>query len=798
MHMVANYVRIALRAARKHKAYTALNIAGLAIGIGGSLLMFLYVFFELSYDQFLDDADRIYRVVETQCRKPEQCSQRFTTTGVLASAIVNTYPEVEATTRLYNFRMQQATVSLGEDNFQVVPYYADSTFFDVFSFPLLAGEAEDVLRRPNTAVVTAKQARILFGESFPVGKTFALHVQQELVVFEVTGIMEDVPPNSHLAFDLLLSFSSLRQSGLDFSWQNQRANGKVITYAMLDNNVQSTELETELSSLARAHLGEEFVDARMFRYDLQGITSIYYDTYLAPNTGRTPYLLIFAGVGLLLLLIAVANYVNLATSRSFTRAREIGVRKACGAHRVQLVRQFVNESLVLTWLALPLAIGCVWMVLPAFNMLVERHIPIETLGHPIFILIVLVLTCSIGVLAGAYPAVIMARVRPVHVFRGEMGWGIKRTHLRKSLIVFQLVISLALIYGTLVMQRQLAFMEQKDMGFDPGEVMVVSVDDRTLWGQFDAFKAAFAAHPDVAQVAASQGTPFLRFGQYKLEYSVGEETFYFDVAGVDYDYLSTMAMQVVAGRMFDPERPADASDAVILNEAAVQALGWLSAEEAIGKRIEGRGEVIGIVQDFHIYPLHWPVRPVLFTIDLEQHWHITVRLIEEPSVAVLRHLEAAWEDLVPNQPLAYTVLADEMTGLYQTEHRTRQLLINFSWLAVGIALLGVFGLMAFSARQRTKELGIRKVLGATPEALVFLLSKEYFGLVVVGIILAIPLSYLAMSEWLQEFAYRIALPWGDYLLLGCSALAVVLLIVGMQAVRAARINPVQSLRVDTQ
>jgi len=799
--MLRNYLKIAIRHLKRHKGYAFINVSGLAVGIACCLLIFLFVRDERSYDRFHTNADRIFRVLqgepnEWNVRRVEEMSP------LLAPGFMEALPEVEQAVR---FIARPNSLISREDgsvrSYQDGLIYADSNFFDVFSFPLLQGDPATALARPLSLVLTETAARTYFGDANPVGQVL---LYNNTHAFEVTGVLADDATRSSLRFDLLASFSSLRQlpgeSGMFNSGWSVSA---YPTYLLLREGASQTAVEAKIPRVLRQRTDAEHV--LQARFGLEPITQIHLYSKAGNTLGPQSdirYVYLFSGIALLVLLIACINYMNMATARSANRAREVGLRKVVGAHRSQLAAQFLGESMLTSLSAVLLAVGLTRLALPAFETLMDRDIQTGLFREPAFLLLVLALVVVVGVVSGSYPALLLSRFAPVDVLKGRLGRMASGAALRKGLVVFQFAGSVALIVCTLIMQSQLDYVRTKRLGLNAAQVLVLPLQASPIGQpspisqQPEAFKTELGKLSTVQQVAFSTAVPTQQASRFSYTAEGSERTYTVSLYGIDSLFLQTLGIELVDGRAFSETR-ADEGIAVLINEAAVRDYEW---DEAVGQTLPVRIgttplEVVGVVADFHFASLHEPITPLVF-MPLGE-WKSRFALIRVTATDLsqtLRSVEALWQQFSPEHPFEYFFLDDAFDRLYQAEDRLARLFGTFTLTAILIACLGLFGLTAFSAEQRTKEIGIRKVLGATVAHLVYLLSRDFLGLVAVAFVVAMPVAYFIMERWLEDFAYRIEIRGGEFLMAGLAALGVALLTVSYQAVKAALADPVTALR----
>ena len=780
--MLQHYLILALRNSRRHANYTLINIAGLALGLACCLIIALYVHHELSFDRFNEHADRIYRVVQ---------EQRFATTqqvavmsSPVAPALVSTFPEIETAVRFY---AAKDMMHIGQSHTaEVTIAYVDSTVFSVFSLPLLQGNPSQVLVAPNSIVLTESTAQKFFGSSDPVGQ-IVQYGEREL---KVTGVMVNIPSHAHFDFEAFVSYSSLDMEFDLHSW----GRNSMWTYLLLQPDTSPEALEAKFPAFIKNHI--ERSDALdVFSYYLQPLTDIHLHSHMVGEIGMnndisTVY--IFSAIAFLILIIASINYINLATARSSQRVREVGIRKVMGANREQLIFQFLGESTLLTFLGVLGALVLVRFFMPFFNVLFGINLKLD----PIAVAVLVGFFLVTGLLAGAYPAFHLSRFRPVKVLNAIPPEG--GVTFRKALVIVQFTMSITLIIAVGVTFEQLRYMENKDLGFEKEHLISLGV--RGEVDKVALLKEELARQPEVLSVATSRtimgdefpSTTFRREGTHEDDMLMVS---YFDI---DPDFVETMGIQVLAGRNFSKELVSDIEGSILINEAAVHAFGWTSAEEAIGNRItQGwTPEIIGVVKDFHFKTLHQSIDPLVLWWEPPELRTVTVRTVPGDLDVTLASLEAAWNRVLPGQPFTFTLLEEHLNTLYKSDHTLGRLIGLFAVLAIFIACLGLLGLTSFTYQQRKKEIGVRKVLGASVRGIVTMLSKEVLQLIVIAFLLAVPLAYFAMKSWLDGFAYHIEPTLWVFIIAGMMTMVVALLAVIYQSVEAALSNPVKSLRFE--
>jgi putative ABC transport system permease protein len=803
--MLKNYLKIALRNLRRHKTYSFINVVGLAVGLACCLLISLYVKDELSYDRYHAKADRIFKIV-TDSRWPEKESKFALTPAPLAEALVRDFPEVETATRLFTF-FGEGLVAYGEKRFtEPRIYFGDSTFFEVFSIPLLAGDARTALARGNAVVLTQNVARKYFGEEDPLGKTLSINHGFDV---QITGVMAEVPANTHFHCDFVLSMTAMRFSRSPSFITNNNFH----TYAVLRPNASPQALEAKfpeaIKKYAAAQVAERFgqtfeaytAAGNETKWTLVPVTDIHLrsnrEYEIEPNGSLTTVYL-FASIAAIVLLIACINFMNLATARSAGRAKEIGVRKVIGSNRLQLLGQFLTESLLLSFFALLIALVLVELFLPTFNQLAGKQIEISFFANAVSIAILLGVTLLVGLLAGSYPAFVLSAMRPALVLKSGSPTNLGGAWIRRGLVVFQFAISVALIAGTFIVHKQLGFVLNRSLGFDKEQVLVIKRAS-ALGQQREAFKQKLLQNSNVINAAASTTLPGKLYGRstYRALGAPAENSHAMHEMDVDENFLPTLGLTLNSGRNFSREFATDTS-AVILNEAAAKLFGW---NEPLGQFLTQPGDslwranVIGVVKDFHFESLHKQIQPLVILYQPNfQYWSIRVR--PENLAATVQAVETLWREFAPQQPFEFSFLDQDFDAQYRAEERTGKIFGIFSALAIFIACLGQFGLASFTIQKRTKEIGVRKVLGASAVSIVSLLSKEFVKLVLLATLIASPLAYYIMHRWLQAFAYRIDIGVMTFILSGSVALVIALLTVSLQSLKAALANPVEALRYE--
>ncbi len=808
--MLQNYLKIAFRNLLKNRLFSAINIGGLAVGLAASLLLALFVYDELRFDRFHENADRIVRVVFRADINGGKVREPFAMPPT-AAALKNDYPEVQAATRLREggtFAILQENNTLRGANLAFV----DANFFEIFSLPMLAGDAVRGLSEPNAVVISEEWAARVFGAADPVGRPLKLKNWAEPMW--VVGVMKNIPRNSHFQFDLLASMVGMPEAKSD-SWMQS----EFYTYLLLSEGCNWRDLEAKLPQTVEKHMGPQFqAGVGMSLADfkskgnqiglfLQPLTDIHLHSDFAFDLspgGDVRYVWIFGAVALFILLIACINFMNLSTASAARRAREVGIRKAIGSSKTGLMGQFLTESMLLTGISFSIGLVLAVLALPAFRHLTGKQLDLDFAANPSVVASLLVFGLVVGLLAGSYPAFFLSGFRPMQVLRGgaaaSSGQG-GAAGLRSSLVVLQFVISVGLMIATTVVYRQLGFIQDKKLGYDR-DAMLVLTNTGMLGDREAGFREALLQDTRVASITTSGYRPVgPSFNNNSMVYPddrAGELMKTLRYA-VDEQYIPTLGMKLVSGRNFSSEMLTDSS-AIIINEAAARAFGWVTAEAAIGHTLtQSRSNaasityrVIGVLEDFHFKSLHERITPLLMV--LESTPGLMLKTKTSDVAALLASVQEKWVKMGVDEPLDYAFMDDYFQQTYATEQRTGLIMGIFAGLTIFVACLGLFGLAAFTAERRTKEIGVRKVMGASVASITGLLAKDFLKLVAVAIVIASPLAYYFMQKWLSDFAYRIDIQWWMIAISGVVAVLIAFLTVGSQAMKAALANPVKSLR----
>ncbi|AKD57628.1 ABC transporter permease [Spirosoma radiotolerans] len=794
--MFRSYLKIAFRNLWKNRLFSTLNVVGMGVGIAAVGLMVLYVWHELSYDRFNANADRIFRVVQ-YAQWAGGNLQLAPTSAPFAGALKNDYPAIEKTVRLYPEGGGLITYRDKKIETNDV-MFADQSVFDVFTFPFLYGNPATALAQPERIVITKTLAEKLFGDaSKAVGQPieFSNHFANI-----VTGVIADVPTNSHLQFSALRSMPTNYTNG----WQNF----ELYTYVLLNKAADVKGLEAKLAGFFPKYLKKEMGDGVTYRMELQPLPSIHLHSHLdyeASANGNSQTVYIFALVAALILLLAGINYVNLYTVRSIGRLREVGVRKAIGSQRSQLVGQFITESVLMALLASLVGIVFANMALPLFNELADKSLSLTLYGPWLMLGVVALFALLLGVGSGIYPALVLSGFRTVVALKGQTSSKIGGIGFRKALVVFQFVAAVGLIACSWVIYQQMGYVLHKDLGFNKDQVLTFHLESEAARKQIQSLKEELRKSPLIEAVSGASnpignnniGMKGMIFEQNGVMPTGTQAVQKF---AVDADYLNTLQIKLKQGRNFSESFPGDAMGAVLVNEALVKKMGWTSP---IGKRVKSyldkdklfEAQVIGVVGDFHTYSLQHKIEPLVLDMPAPfEKDNLYIRIRPGEAKEALAYIQTVYQQFDPSASPSFHFLDENFSQQYKAEQKQGQLLLSFTILAVLIACLGLFGLAALAAEARTKEIGIRKVLGASVISIVSLLSKDFLKLVIIAIVISTPIAWYAMSQWLQSFAYKVDLAWWVFALAGLLAVGVALLTVGFQSVKAALTNPIESLK----
>ncbi|MGD8777474.1 MAG: ABC transporter permease [Ignavibacteria bacterium] len=775
--MLRNNLKVAVRNLTRNKIYSLINIVGLGVGIACVVLIMLWVKYELSYDKFHENADRLYRVVFTT----EQINYHgFYQPGPLANYLKENFPGIEQST---NYSEMEWKLSHGTKGFFCKGSFVDTAFFKMFSFPVEEGNPETVLINPGSVVISKSLAQKIFGQNDPVGKTLKLNDDSDLIV---TGVFPDVPETSHMQFDFVIPFSDAPD------WMNMWDRKCVQTYVLLKENISFDDVNKNIYGVMNKHNPEW--ENVLYLYP---ITKSH--LYEPGGTGRIVYIYIFSVLGILILLVACINFMNLSTARSEKRMKEIGIKKTVGSSRWELVKQFMSESIMFSFIALFISIILVELSLPYVNNILNTQI---TLNYSVgMITILLSITLLTGLVAGSYPALYLSSFRPIVILKGKTlkTTGDRSSIFRKTMVIVQFAFSVFIITCVLFINNQLHFIQSKNLGFNKEQVLVISTRG-ALQHNVSTIKNELLKHPAVQSVTASATnlTSFAGAGTGPIEWEGKDPEKLLEVGFnfVDKDFIKTLQIKMVQGRFFSKEFSTDMSEAFVVNEATVKAMG---IDNPINKNLTAwfgrKGKIVGVISDFNTMSLHNEMTPVVF-IPAQAANYLCVRIKSDDISGTIKSIGTIIKKIVPDDPFEYQFLDEKINTLYKTEQVTGELATFIAILAIFISCLGLLGLASFSSQQRTKEIGIRKVLGSSVIGILIMLVMDFVKWILLANIIAVPIAWYAMNKWLQNFVYRIDISWWVFLLAGGIALVIALATVSFQAIKAAIANPVESLRYE--
>ncbi len=810
--MLKNYFKIAYRNLTRNKAFSFINILGLAVGLATCVLMIQYIFSELGYDKQIKNADRIFRIAYKAVKKvnPEDKSWA-STSAPIAWGLKSDMPEVEQSTRLLKFPSLDKMLlkyEHGNDKksfYESNGYYVDSTFFQIFTYDFIFGNSQTALNEPNSIVISNQIARKIFGNENPVNKSITVGLPYGDFIYTVKGVFDDSKIKSHIPAHFFLSM----KNGDVGTWvqiqTNWATNNIFHTYVKLKEGVNAGNFEGKLQAFIDRRGGKDQKELGILRQlFIQPVPDIYLhsdlDNEIAPN-GNITYLYILGSIALFVLLIACINFMNLSTARSLKRAKEVGVRKVLGAERKSLVYQFLGESILMSCLALLTALIIAYLILPLFNNLTQKNITLFDQSS-IWVWIIL-LTAGTGLLSGVYPAFYLSSFRPITVLKGKLLNNFSGAAIRKGLVVFQFVISICLILGVIIIQRQLQYMDSQQLGFNKNQQLILPLQSPSVIKNYEVLKTELLKKPGVKNVTSGSTYPGISSVDDMVFYAEGKsvkEAIDIKLANIDNDYFETLGLKVIAGTGFSKEFTADSNN-IVLNETALRDLGY-PVKTAIGRKIyfdfqgsHNTMQIIGVVRNFNYESLYNRIKPFAFnTLMGNKHAYVIANISTKNYAGILQGIATSWSRINPGMPFVYSFLDKDFQKNYEKDQRASGIVWSFTVIAILIACLGLFGLSAFAAEQRFKEIGVRKVLGASVISIVRLLSKDFIRMVLVAIVVAAPIGWYFMNKWLEGFAYRTPVSWWIFAITGFLAILIALVTVSFQAIRAAIGNQVKSLR----
>jgi putative ABC transport system permease protein len=793
--MIKNYIKIAFRNLWRHKSFSLINIIGLAVGMTACFLIFIYVKFELSYDKFNQNFDQIYRL-NTDIKSPQEVLHWSSASAPMGPALQQDYPEdVKENVRVFQsgFLMVNGDKKFQENNIG----FSDPSLFRIFTFPFIKGDPNTALSAPFDVVLTESMAKKYFDSNDIIGKSLLMDGKHPLII---TGVIKDVPLNSHFNFDMMISASTMEK--LKMINMQEWGNFSNFTYLLLPKGFDAAKLQAKLPGFIYRHITD---DQRNHGYNytlfIEPLKEVYMDNFRgAEVNGSITNVYTFSIVAIFILLIACINFVNLTTARASERAKEVGIRKVVGAFKNQLAIQFLGESVIISLVAFVFAFAMSFLLLPLFNELAGKTVSESIFDHG-YIFILFGISLSIGLLAGIYPSFVLTSFSITSVLKGRFSTSIRGIFLRKGLVVVQFTISIVLIVGTIIVYNQLNYMRNQSLGFNKDQMVVIDFSgDSVIQSQARPIKNELQQVNGVISVSGSSNTPGNGnpVGYSQVENHSGSmQSMNLNLYDIDYDFIQQYGLKLLAGRGFSTAFTSDSTKAFVINETAAKSLGYLRPDEAIGKRFSqwGRtGQIVGVVKDFHFQSLQENIKEMDLRINPHNINVFTVKIKGENIQNTIDALKSKWKTLAPQRPFSYSFLDDNFNKQYVNEDRFGKMFMYFAFLAIMISCLGLLGLASYSTLQRTREIGIRKVLGASVPGIVNMLSKEFLQLVIISALIAFPIAWIGMHSWLKDFAYRIDIGWWVFAVAGILACFIAIVTISFQAIRAAVANPVLSLR----
>ncbi len=793
--MIKNYFKIAFRSLLKSKATSFINILGLSIGMACCIIIFLFVQDEMSYDKFHSKSDDIFRVLTIDEALGVSSSLVGITLPALGPAMEDNFPEVVDKVRMIPQGRQ--LITHGQQGYYTEHFaYAEPSLFKIFDFELINGNTEKALEQPNTVIFSESMAKRTFGDEDPIGKRVDIGNQTGL---EVTALMKDINENSHLNFDVIVSMvqADTASGFAQFlrSWQSI----SMVTYVQLNDPSSEESVEAKMEPLIRENnVGENF------KVTLQPLGDIHlkskdvlFENY---NLNKTDigYVFTLAAVGVFVILIASFNFMNLSTARSANRAQEVGIRKVFGAIRSQLINQFMIEAVLIALVSLIIALVFVASLGSFVNLPFEKNLATFFISNPIWLTGAILFTVLLGLFSGSYPALLLSKYSPTSILRGTFKTSSQGVILRKGLVIFQFTISIVMIIGTTIVYEQLQLMRNADKGFDTEQIVTLNIGHPSLQQSIPVLKNKLEQEPSILSTARTQGMPGRTFGRRGVtpEGAGPDDTWIVSVLTFDEEFLDLMGMEIADGRAFDRDIQTDPQQSILINEAMATELAW---DDPVGRKITfGQNErtIIGVVKNFHFASMRHKIEPLAMFFNPNGGGNLAIKFSAENASEAMEFVQTSWNEVFPNSPIEYRFFDEEFGQQYESDEKFGRLVFSFTWLAIFIACLGLFGLSAFTAEQKTKEIGVRKVLGASVSGIVMLLSREFTKLIIVAVVIASPLAYYMMKIWLGDFAYRVNIGWFWFVVSAVMALMIALMTVSFQSVKAAMANPVNSLRYE--
>lgn len=800
--MIKNYLKIAIRNLLKNKTFSLINVLGMTIGMTSFMLIGVYVWEEIQYDQYYKDKDRTYRIYDELMHDNGQVSYLPAIPPVIGPNLDNNYPEVESTLRIMDLKQDVLITIDGESAYYSGAVYAENTVFDMLDVELVSGNTESALEKPNTVIVSESLATTLFGDEVALGQIINLSQQE----FEISGVYKDFPKFSHLSPPMILSFPSFTQY-MSESRMNNWIWHQFYTYVKFNQVIDEKQFESKLAELIadNAPPMEEF--GLVYKSHLQNIGDVYLtSTKLEQDMakrGSSTTLYALSASAIFIIVIVCLNFINLSTTQAMSRMKEVGVRKIIGANRSHVIFQFIGESIILSLLSVVLAGLIVEMSLTPLSNILERQLSFEMLSSPDKVLMALSFAIVLGIVAGLYPAFYASKFKSLSILRVKGGTTKGDSTFRSTMVVIQFALSASLIIVSIIVYQQVQFLRKSDLGFNKDHIITIPLKSG-LRKNFETTKQLFLANPNIKSASCAYGMPGDIVAGDNIIQPIGNKTISTNLFLIDFDYLSTMGLDLVAGRDFDQELYTDATSSYIINEKAISALGYSSAEEAIGKPLHWKmwhygdslkkGEIIGVVKDFHFQSMREEISPSVLHIYPESYYKMALKVSGENLSETISFIEDTWAELEPTWPITYSFIDQDFDKMYQDEKRLGTMITVFTCIGIFIACLGLFGLVSFSTRMRLKEIGVRKVLGASVAQVVTLLAKNYILLLFLASILAVPLSVYVMNDWLSGFAYHIEVSPVVIVLSIISLIIIALVTVSFQSIKAALTNPVNVLK----
>ena len=792
--MFKNYLKIAYRNILKSKVYSLINILGLALGISCCIVIFLYVTNEMSYDKYHKNLDYIYRVaVKSQSTTATSAAARIC--APVGQVLKDKFPQVDKVARI--LPVQSGLVKYQDKMFyEDNRMFAETELFSILTIPFLKGNPVTALDRPATVVISERIATKYFGQENPIGKLIEINTRE----YEITGVAKDFPANTHFKYDLFLSLKTLENRYPFDAWFLSN----IFTYIKIKPDIDFNAFSRQVNLIAENYAEKDVDDQEIITYFLQPVADIHLHSHLLSEKepGVNPlYLYIFSAIGVFIMLIACINFMNLTTARSTKRAKEVGMRKVIGAQKRQLIVQFLGEAIIMSLISLIISFVIVQTLLPFLSNLTGKLFILDDLTCPAVLYIFISLGLLVGIVSGSYPAFFLSAFKPISIIKNSLKISSGGAILRKTLVIVQFAISIALISGTFIVYQQLNFMKNKQLGIDKEQKLIIPVRGGiSINENYEAVKSEFMKHTAIIGATASGEVPGQSTDRWDTQI-IEPETNEFHVVRnfyTDHDFINEYNIKLIAGRSFDKDMATDVNNALILNLTAIKEFGWSTPEEAIGKRIEGahKGEIVGVMADFHYFGLHNIIEPLALSYRPNRFDNITLSVTTENLSETISFVEKKWKELFPNNPFQYFFLNECFNQQYSADEKFGQLFGTFAMLGIFIACLGLFGLTSYSVEQRTREIGVRKVLGASTTSIVQLLSKEFLKLIIFANFIACPIAFFTMKEWLQNYYYRINIQLEIFLMAGVLALFIALFTVSWQAIKAAIANPVNALKYE--